>query len=174
MLCKQSLSMAHDVHGLQRCFSQPWYTVCCPWQSGSSNTFSKRMTHKAWQNAWVIKSQTLYTICACCWRYRRSWSWSLSQPSQVMRFLGMRWHCRCKRSVKAFLPLQGMTLIPHVNSRAPFDFAKISALPQDITDDIVCDTLQSFPICSIRRFLVHCTPVRVDKCEVSIPQHTAS
>lgn len=42
---------------------------------------------------------------------------------------------------KAFLPLQGMTLIPHVNSRAPFDFAKISALPQDITNDIVCDTL---------------------------------
>ena len=75
---------------------------------------------------------------------------------------------------KAFLPLQGMTLIPHVNSRAPFDFAKINALPQDITNDIVCDTLQSFPICSIRRFLVHCTPVRVDKCEVSIPQHTAS
>ncbi len=44
-------------------------------------------------------------------------------------------------SAKAFLPLQGMTLIPHVNSRAPFDFAKISALRQVITDDIVCDTL---------------------------------
>ena len=59
--------------------------------------------------------------------------------------LGRRMYWGCADAavarVKAFLPLQGMTLIPHVNSRAPFDFAKISALPQDITNDIVCDTL---------------------------------
>ncbi len=29
-VCKQSLFMSHDVHGLQRCLSQPSYTVCCP------------------------------------------------------------------------------------------------------------------------------------------------